>query len=159
MSYNKPEKLHIVAITAVIANRKGRFLILKRNEQAAAFPGLWSLPGGKIERRENVDEALKREVMEETGLKIKPGKIFLNDAAFTRPDGQTAKVFCFLCEVENPDELKVSGDFSDHKWLSPQELKTLPHIINIDRELGLAEQILKTPIDLNLIKIPSGKKG
>ena len=158
MPYNKPEKLHIVAITAVIGNRKGRFLVLKRNERATAFPGLWSLPGGKIERNENVDEALQREVTEETGLKIKPGKIFLNDAAFTRPDGQTAKVFCFLCEVDNPDDLEVSGDFSDHKWITPQELKTMPHIINVDRELKLAALILKKPIDLNLIKIPSGNK-
>lgn len=158
MPYNKPEKLHIVVITAVIGNPEGRFLVLKRNERVTAFPGLWSLPGGKIEGNENVDEALKREVAEETGLKIGSGKIFLNDAAFTRPDGQTAKVFCFLCEAENPDDLKVSDDFTDYKWVTSQELKTIPHIINVNRELELAELILKSQPTLNLIKIISSKK-
>ena len=34
--------------------------------------GYWSLPGGLVETGESLDEAVRREVLEETGLKVKP---------------------------------------------------------------------------------------
>lgn len=45
-----------------------RFLLIQRGRPP--FQGFWSLPGGGIELGETVEEALKREVREETGLEI-----------------------------------------------------------------------------------------
>lgn len=50
---------------AWIENRRGEILLLKQKRGNA----LWTLPGGKVGRRETLDAALRREILEETGLK------------------------------------------------------------------------------------------
>ena len=60
-----PEKALPVAV-AVIESVRG-ILLIKREKPP--FAGLWGLPGGKIHYGEHLDEAVKREVLEETGLR------------------------------------------------------------------------------------------
>ena len=55
-----------VSVMAWIENQFGDVLLLKQKRGNR----LWTLPGGKVRRRESLREALKREVFEETGLKI-----------------------------------------------------------------------------------------
>lgn len=56
-----------VAATAVI-ERSGQILLIRRGNQPGY--GLWSMPGGYVDRGEVVEQAAVREVWEETGLKI-----------------------------------------------------------------------------------------
>ena len=56
-----------VAATAVV-EREGRVLLIKRGNQPGY--GLWSMPGGYVDRGEVVEEAAAREVWEETGLRV-----------------------------------------------------------------------------------------
>jgi 8-oxo-dGTP diphosphatase len=65
LSPKTPEKALPVAVAAVVSVRG---LLLIRREKPP-FAGLWGLPGGKIHYGEHVDEAVKREVLEETGLR------------------------------------------------------------------------------------------
>lgn len=134
MSYTKSDKLHIVAVTATIRRSDGRYLIVKRADHEIAHPGMWAFPGGKVEGRESIEEALRKEVQEEVGLKALPGKVLLKDAAFTRPDGQTVKVLSFLVEVESDDVQLDTRDFSDYRWVTAEELGDLNHV-------GIAEEI------------------
>jgi ADP-ribose pyrophosphatase YjhB (NUDIX family) len=55
---------------AVIFDKKGRILLQKRADKKK-----WGLPGGVVELGESVEDALIREVEEETGLKAKPIKL------------------------------------------------------------------------------------
>jgi len=57
-----------VAATAVV-ERAGLVLMLRRAVETGY--GLWSLPGGYVDRGEVVEEAAAREVLEETGLQVK----------------------------------------------------------------------------------------
>ena len=63
----------IPCVGAVITDATGRLLLIKRGHAPGA--GLWSLPGGRIERGETDAEALVREILEETGLRIEPGAL------------------------------------------------------------------------------------
>ncbi len=155
MVYNKSNKLHIVAVTAVIRNRAGKYLVLKRHPREVAFPGHYCFPGGKVEAEETIEQTLAKEVAEETGLVMKPGKILLKDAAFTRPDGQTVKVLAYLCEVDNDSLIKIdANDFTEYQWITAEDLKQLPHV-GIEEEIRQAEEIIKLGVPLKILQTKS----
>src|SRR5216683_2365433 len=56
----------IPCVGAVIKDRGGRLLLIRRGHEPGA--GLWSLPGGRIEPGETDQQAVVREIREETGL-------------------------------------------------------------------------------------------
>jgi len=58
---------------AVIKDGQGRLLLIRRRNEPGA--GLWSLPGGRIEPGETGDQAVAREVREETGLSVTVGRL------------------------------------------------------------------------------------
>jgi len=158
MAYTKLNKLHIVAVTAVIRRSKdGRYLVVKRGSHEKAFPNMWTVPGGKVEDNQTIEEALQEEIEEEVGLQLKNGKVLLKDVAFIRPDDQTVKVFTFLCESENVDKVKLSNDFTEYRWVTIEELKELPHV-GIFGEFEKAEEIINSNISFSLFTTKSEKK-
>ncbi len=56
----------------VIENDEGRLLLIKRSQNDRFNPGLWEFPGGKLEAGQDLQTALRREVIEETGLTVEP---------------------------------------------------------------------------------------
>jgi ADP-ribose pyrophosphatase YjhB (NUDIX family) len=54
-----------------LVERDGHLLLGRRRDDPGA--GLWDLPGGFVEEEEHPEDALRREVLEETGLEIEPG--------------------------------------------------------------------------------------
>ena len=157
MSYDKKNKLHIVAVTAVIRNIEGRYLVVKRSSKEISFPNMWSFPGGKVEGNESIEEALSKEVMEEVGLNIMPAKVLLKDASFIRPDGQSVKVFAFLCEAVDPVEVKLDvRDFSEYRWISLDDVSVLEHV-GIEEEIRKADEFISMKLDLNTLGTRSEK--
>jgi 8-oxo-dGTP diphosphatase len=62
---NAVERPHSVSVAGVIVDDRGRALLIQRRDN-----GKWEPPGGVLEPDETVPEALRREVLEETGIKI-----------------------------------------------------------------------------------------
>ena len=156
MSYEKNDKLHIVTVVAVIRNREGKYLVLKRHENEVAYPGMYTFPGGKIEGNDTTEETLFKEVEEEANLKLKSGKVLLKDKSILRPDKQTSKSLSFLCEVEGSENVTISKDFTDYKWVSVEELKNIPHV-GIEEELIKADEIYKLGVPLEVLQTKSVK--
>lgn len=156
MAYEKSNKLHIVTAVAIIRNRAGKYLVLKRHENEIAYPGMYTFPGGKVEGNDTIEETLIKEALEEAGLDLKPGKTLLKDKSFLRPDGQTAKSFSYLCEVEDENKIKMNDEFTDYKWVNVEELKELPHV-GIEEEILKADALYASGIDLQLIQTRSVK--
>jgi 8-oxo-dGTP pyrophosphatase MutT (NUDIX family) len=115
------------AAAACIRDPKGRILILRRSDGE----NLWSFPGGSIEPGERADEAVAREVLEETGLKVEPyaliGVYSSPDYIFAYPNGdrvQPVTIF-FECRVTEgelqPDmeEILAGRFFSSGDELPP----------------------------------------
>ena len=50
--------------------RDGKLLIVKREPKNVQTPGIWEIPGGRLEIGEDPVEGLKREMLEETGLEV-----------------------------------------------------------------------------------------
>ena len=120
------EKPYIVSIYAVLRNEKGEFLLLRRSENSHSNPGKWDLPGGKLIRGEPLEEAVVREVWEETGISIIPGEI-AGYATFELPDKKVIAVIYnggYLIA-----DVKLSDEHIEHAWISLDsilELDTLP---------------------------------
>ena len=70
----------IPCVGAIVHDNAGRLLLIQRGHDPDA--GLWSLPGGRIEPGETDEEALVREMLEETGLTVRPGALV---GAVSRP--------------------------------------------------------------------------
>ena len=65
----------VVAVGAVIEDEKGRVLLVKHVPERKGFwQGKWICPGGGLKLGESIEHGIKREVWEETGLVVRPGR-------------------------------------------------------------------------------------
>ncbi|MBC7091105.1 MAG: NUDIX hydrolase [Nitrososphaeria archaeon] len=89
------------------------------------FKGCWSLPGGFIEYNERVEDALVREVEEETGLKVKPIKVVGVYSNPTRSPVKHVITICYYCSIEG-GVLKSSEENVEARFFSldqfPEEM-------------------------------------
>lgn len=70
-------------------------ILLGRRSKTSTYPGLWCIPCGYVEYNEDVWEAVKREFLEETGLDVKPERVFTVLSNFHNPDLHTVGIwFC-----------------------------------------------------------------
>ena len=60
-----------VGCGAIVINDNNEVLLVKRSSSSRTEPGMWSRPGGQVEFGETVEEAVEREVLEETGVTVK----------------------------------------------------------------------------------------
>ncbi|MBU1039284.1 NUDIX hydrolase [Patescibacteria group bacterium] len=159
MPYDKQNKLYIVTVTAVIRNKDGRYLLLKRHPREIAYPNKWCFPGGKTEGLEDIESVLQREVKEEAGLNVLPGKILLRDTAFIRSDGQAVRVFTYLCRLADDGQAVNfdAHDFVDYKWVSLEDLKELDHV-GVAEEIKQAEKLLNLGLKFDDLTSPSGPR-
>lgn len=119
----------LVGVKAVIVN-EGKVLITKRSKIAPFSGGTWEPVGGKVEFGEDLEAALKREVMEEVGLEITVNHI-LYAASFKTDSYRQMVILTYLCKSINTD-VKLSSEHEDYRWADANELNQLlpPHIIN-----------------------------
>lgn len=106
----------------MIKDPDGRLLLIKRGHEPGA--GLWSLPGGRIEPGETDQQAVAREVLEETGLVVTCGRL-LGTADLPGPPGAVIAVSDYLAVVTG-GELAPGDDAADARWVTAAELDRLP---------------------------------
>jgi ADP-ribose pyrophosphatase YjhB (NUDIX family) len=96
--------------------RDGRVLLGRRRDEPSA--GLWDLPGGFLEEGEDALAALRREVLEETGLTIRPDE-FLG-AWNERYWNRTVLCLTWLARVTGGVE-RPGDDLVELRWFAPHE--------------------------------------
>ncbi len=113
----------LVGIKAFVKNKNDEILVLKRTSTAPSNPNTWDLPGGLLDFGETPSEAIKREIFEESSLKINDVKIH-SETLFKRKEIPTVVIF-YECETINSEEVKTSFEHSEFKWVSISEIKEI----------------------------------
>src|SRR6056297_840407 len=106
-----------------IVEKNGKIILIKRGR--APYKGFYAIPGGFIDWDETAEEAVIRELKEETNLNIKV-KDFLNyyDSIKRDKDRRTISLV-FVCELIDENKARDGDDASDFKWFTINELPEL----------------------------------
>jgi 8-oxo-dGTP diphosphatase len=108
-------------VGAIVLDETGRLLLVHRGRPPGE--GLWSLPGGRVERGETDAEALRRELREETGLDVTPGR-FVGTALRPGPEGVVYEIHDYAAAVSG-GRLAAGDDAADARWCDPDDLVRL----------------------------------
>lgn len=147
--------LHEVVITAIIV-KDSRYLITRRSLNKKRFPGMWTVPGGKLETNDYInlpketkdywynvlEKVLKREVLEEVGLEIKNIE-YVTSLATVHGDGNPSLVISAMADWAS-GEVKLQEEETDKfEWVSLIEAKKFELLDGIYDELVMAENKIK----------------
>jgi 8-oxo-dGTP diphosphatase len=112
----------IEVVAAVIKNREGLTLAVQRGESSKEYISKkWEFPGGKIEAGETLQEALRRELVEELRIEAAVGEL-VTTVDHTYPDFRLI-MHAFHCLILS-GELTLT-EHLDKKWLPKSELRSL----------------------------------
>jgi ADP-ribose pyrophosphatase YjhB (NUDIX family) len=111
----------IPCVGAVVTDEQGRLLMIQRGHEPGA--GLWSIPGGRIEPGETDPQALVRELLEETNLQVKVGRLI---GRVQRPGlgGTVIDIRDYAATVTG-GTLRAGDDAADARWVTAAELARL----------------------------------
>ncbi|MBM7609230.1 ADP-ribose pyrophosphatase YjhB (NUDIX family) [Lysinibacillus composti] len=105
----------------VVINANGQWLVVKK--RYSGLKGVWSLPAGFVKEGETADEAVVREVKEETGIECEvTGLIGLRTGVIREVISDNMAIF--YCKPIDPDQ-KITiqeSELFEAKWLSIEEI-------------------------------------
>jgi len=119
MREDSEKKPFSLSVCAVIEDGQGRVLLLKRAGTSKHWAGCWEFPGGKAEGQEPFDQAVLREVREETGLTVRLTD-FAGCVAFSL--SHVRVVYLAMHAILEEGELRLSREHEAYAWVSRREL-------------------------------------
>lgn len=126
----------VIGVGAIVFNKHMQVLLIQRNQAPAI--GLWSIPGGKQEAGECLEQACSREVKEETGLEVVVEKIVA--VVERQAEGFHYVIIDYLARLVDEENSipTAQSDVADARWINLKQFT--------DYELvpGLEEIILRS---------------
>jgi 8-oxo-dGTP diphosphatase len=151
---------HIVAVGSIVENEHGEVLLVKTHH------GGWVFPGGQVEIGENLEDALIREVKEESGIDISVASligVYSNTGVHKWYDGvtdvPTKLMLDFVCKSLG-GELAISDETSESKWVEKEKVLDLvtakavriryQAYLNFDGIINYMEYVTKPQFEIKL---------
>lgn len=148
------DKLHYIVVTGIVI-KDGKYLITRRSLKEAAFPGLWTVPGGKLRKSDYtkspkdtadhwyniLEKLLLREVEEEVGLKVKNIRYLLS-LVYVRSDDIPTAIISLYCDYDS-GEVRLSEELIEYAWITANELSKYKFVPGLREEIELVDKVLK----------------
>ncbi len=148
-------QVHYIVVTVILMNKEGKFLITKRADWEKAFPGKWTVPGGKLKVLDYIlrekdtvhhwynvfEDTAKRELLEEVGIKVNRVG-YVTSMIYIRPDRIPCSVVSLYSKVDF-EKVNLCNALIDYKWVSLEESKNYDLIEGIYEVLEILDRKLK----------------
>jgi len=124
-----------LAVGAVVV-RDGSLLMVQRGQEPAR--GLWTLPGGRVDGGEYLEDALRREVAEETGVEVAIDRLL---GIFEVVGDQHFVILDYLATTSYEGDPRPATDAGAARWVPLDEVQTLdltPRLAETLRAWGVA---------------------
>ncbi|OYP28860.1 NUDIX hydrolase [Rhodopirellula sp. MGV] len=112
----------VAAVGALIVDESNRVLLVRRSRDPGK--GCWGLPGGFVDAGETVEQALTREIAEETELSVESMELlmtFPNQYNYRGVVSQVIDLF-YICHVSNPDAIRLEpSELDAFVWTVPDQ--------------------------------------
>ena len=111
-------------VGALIFNREGKLFLMRSHK----WKGKWVVPGGHVELGERMEDALRREVKEETNLDIHEIEFlcfqeFIYDERFWKRSHFI--FFDYACKTDSTD-VRLNDEAEEYRWVTLDEALALP---------------------------------
>lgn len=136
-STSEQEGRFMVAVGAMIEHdSSGKILLVKRSDKENYLPGIWEDLGGRIKQFEEPEDALHREVQEETGLEVeilKPLSVFHDYYGERTPENELL-IITYWCKAKS-DQVVLSDAHTEYRWVTPEEALELAEHVGVRRDI------------------------
>jgi 8-oxo-dGTP pyrophosphatase MutT (NUDIX family) len=123
----------VPVVRLIVPDEDGKVLILKRARTAYGEGG-WCLPGGKVDYGERVEQAVSKELREETALDCESARfLFFQDSLPPEPGSMHCINLYFECSVSG--DLTMNRESSEWAWVGPDELGKYDIVFRNDEAL------------------------
>ena len=115
----------VVAVGAIILHQD-RIVLIKRDKEPSK--GRWTFPGGAVELGESLEDAVRREVLEETGLHVELGEVAMVLDHVVRSEAGAVRYHYIIVDYyARPvgGALRPGSDVSDARWVGLDDLDGL----------------------------------
>ena len=116
----------LVAVGAVVFHEQ-RVLLVRRGQ--APSEGLWAIPGGSVEIGETLQQAAEREILEETGIRIKANEPVLTFDVIERDPQNRVRYHYVIVDLAADyicGEPRAGDDAIQARWVSEDEARRMP---------------------------------
>lgn len=149
----KERLLHEIVITAIVV-KEGKYFISKRSMQEKRFPGMWTVPGGRLEVDDYInlpkdtenywynvlEKVLRKEVKEEAGMDIENIE-YVTSLATVHSDGSPSLVISCVADYAGGEVKMQEGESDEYAWVTVEEAKNYHLIDGIYDEIVMASKM------------------
>ena len=111
-----------IELGKAVIEKDGKYLLLKREPNAEDYQNLWDFVGGRLDSNETQSDAVIRETLEESSLKIVPGPE-VKTVVFE--EEKRILTFHYFTPESVDGEVNLSSEHTDYQWFTKEETREI----------------------------------